>query len=449
MNAPSRLLPFLREPHRARVACGLLIAIGVVLAVLTRPWFGDDFEQIEDKNFIHFYEAARALLEQRDPYQAAGGGYIYPPFLAVALMPLAALDWVLAGRIWACLVAASLLGVILLSAHDSRRRLGAVPDAFGFSVVAFAAVLLSARAIKHQIGEGQSDYLVAGAFILALVCLDRCPTLAGLVLGLAANVKYHTLVVLPYLLVRRRYRAAASTLASTILFALAPALVIGWDRTFASWRTALGGLGGLSGRPDNQAGVPTHEDAPAFSNLYDVFWEHSLSLTSVLARFLREAGLADRDGSGTGLVFIGTALLAALLFALGWGLYRAHGVPFPLTRAPDDQQTRDLVGIEWWGLVVGILALSPQTHHRHLLLMLGMGAFAVAFLLTGGVRGRTALLASIACFALSLLKFESWSEPLADDWRFVGGPILALLVLYFVLLSAVLRRRSADAQRHT
>ena len=43
-------------------------------------------------DFVHFYDAARAMVHGEDLYSSGRGGYIYPPLLAFLYTPLAGLS---------------------------------------------------------------------------------------------------------------------------------------------------------------------------------------------------------------------------------------------------------------------------------------------------------------------------------------------------------------------
>lgn len=50
------------------------------------------------------------------------------------------------------------------------------------------------------------------------------------------------MIFIPYLALRRRYRAAAFTALATVTFSLSPTLVFGWSRLsdyVSAWRTAV------------------------------------------------------------------------------------------------------------------------------------------------------------------------------------------------------------------
>src|SRR5205823_2225794 len=143
----------------------------------------------------------------------------------------------------------------------------------------------------------------------ALWLLDRRPTLAGMALGMAFNIKYLPIVLLPYLMMRRRYAATAGFIAGAVGFALLPALNTGWDTNLANLATAYGGLLRMVGVVSPSAPV---------AHVEDITDGLSVSITSGFAR-------------------LGLAPLAALAAAVGVGLislfwasrvYRRRGFAF-------------------------------------------------------------------------------------------------------------------------
>ncbi|PYK32162.1 MAG: hypothetical protein DME57_00895, partial [Verrucomicrobia bacterium] len=103
-------------------------------------------------------------------------------------------------------------------------------------------------------------------------------------LGLALNIKGQTILMLPYLLLRRRWSAAGSMAVTAVAFALLPATFTGWNANLGNLRELLGGLRTLTGaQSDTEA--PTH--------LVDVTAGFSVSALSGMARMLQHTGHSE------------------------------------------------------------------------------------------------------------------------------------------------------------
>ena len=363
-------------------------------------------------DFIHFYEAARAVVTGGDLYASGRGGYIYPPLLACLYAPLA---WLPPDAAAVALLAANmalLLGSAFLAVREFARRFDVRMDAWKTAAVALAAVFLVADKLKGELQMWQTNLLMLFLFTLALRLLDRRPALAGAVLGLAFNIKYLPIVFLPYLLLRRRWVAAGAFAASIVGFALLPAVATGWDGNLHNQAVAYTGLLRLMGVPIG---------AVRAANIDGITAEFSVSIPSGIAR------LAGAGGSAA--VALAAAAVVAAAAAAGIArMYRRHGVPF-LYR-PDGFYTgpgpiRAIVGLEWAALVAAVLVFSPQTNTRHLCLLLMVQTPAVLLLLSPrpGVSRRPLLLGT-ALLAFGLI-FPPGTQTFAESvgvWcRAAGG----------------------------
>ena len=239
-------------------------------------------------DFVHFYEAARAMVRGEDVYASGRGGYIYPPLLAFLYTPLALLPQNPAAVILLVCNTALLLGSVFLAVREFARRFGVPADGWKTAAVALAAVLLVADKLKGELQMWQTNLLMLLLFTAALRLLDRRPALAGMALGLAFNIKYLPIVFLPYLLLRRRWTAAGAFAASAVGFALLPAVLTGWDVNLHYQAVAYSGLFRLMGVPVGAA--------PA-ANIDGITAEFSVSIPSGMARLAGAGGSAgDRAG---------------------------------------------------------------------------------------------------------------------------------------------------------
>ena len=214
----------------------LRMALVLLLGVAVLRWLGDAVQILRDPNggfdFISYYAAALALRDNPAAniydlhtlqmaalaHHAAypGTRYMYPPLLAVALMPLTWLPAGVALRIWAvfnlllwlaCLMLITrLLRSLLVAARPARVwRLDADTRLFLISIVAFLA--LTYDPVAAGIGLGQINVVICFLVLLALN-LDRRghPGPAGAVLALASLIKVYPLLILGYYLLRGRWR---------------------------------------------------------------------------------------------------------------------------------------------------------------------------------------------------------------------------------------------------
>ena len=365
-------------------------------------------------DFQHFYYAADAVRHGRDPYAAWTHGYIYPPLIASVAQPLAALGYdraaavMLAVNVAVTLVAVTLAAIDFLRRFDAPRR-----DAAAVGAIVLIGLLMDVDKVKGEWQMWQTDVWMLLIFVLALRWLDRRPALAGIALGFGANIKYLPLLLLPYLLVRRRWTAAASLAISAVAFALLPAVSTGWAANGREWAAAARGLTGMAGGGGVGERAEVHGVADSLS----------CSVTSALAR---------GTGSATSGFALAAAVAAAVFAGTAW-VYRRHRVPL-LGPSDPTPAGRAVAAVEWPVLLAVLLAFSPQTNTRHLFDGLLLTT-AAAVLLVAPAPGVSRWPLAAGCVAL-VLGFSLppghrtvegyWSPTIA--WLRLGGPCWCLLL---------------------
>jgi len=209
-------------PTRARVLLGIL-----ALAAVVALGAGAVHRQLRDGNdFPIYWRAARDLLAGRSPYDVGTGlhGYVYLPWFALALVPLAFLPLPAAAAGW---VAANLL-FVAVAVRESRRALAAAglgaPHGPSWRLLALAALPLAGLAHDNLV-LGQANLL-----LLALVALvvraaadpAAASPLRGAALGLAAALKMSAGVLALPLAIRGRVRLLAAAVLAVAVVLVAP-----------------------------------------------------------------------------------------------------------------------------------------------------------------------------------------------------------------------------------
>ncbi len=182
-------------------------------------------------DFSAYWSAARHLLDGVSIYsdpQLAGTYspqqqylYLYPPFLAVAVTPLAALlpaDYRLANLLWATLGAVVATAVVVAVAR--RERIGAPRDAVLLVAGAFAFPPLIGELVMgnvHLVLLG----LLGGAWLALRGDRPRMQAIGGILIGIATIIKLFPALLILWLLLRGRYRPAAWSFATIVAIAAA------------------------------------------------------------------------------------------------------------------------------------------------------------------------------------------------------------------------------------
>jgi alpha-1,2-mannosyltransferase len=216
---------------RNLIWCGVIAAViaATALPAAHRVWRG------HTGDFTHFWQAAHAMLHVDDIYAAAAGRYVYPPLLAFLFQPLALIPERAAAIVWIAINSGLILATVLLAAKEVSAR-WRIENAL---LIAALALALNIDKIRSLLSLGQSDGLMLLAFACVLAWMEGKPLLAGLAVGLSANIKYVSLIFVPYFLIKRNYRAVAAAMLSFGFFMLLPAVEVGFTRGAEYARTAL------------------------------------------------------------------------------------------------------------------------------------------------------------------------------------------------------------------
>ena len=161
----------------------------------------------------------------------------------------------------------------------------------------FLAILMSLRFLLSVVQRVQSDALVLmliSLFIFAL--FRRKETLAGISLASACMIKLTPLIFLPYLLLRKRFRAALACGVSILFYAFVPSLYAGPSRNLEYLKNWF----------------LVQKKNP----LDYISWYKNQSLLSCLFRFFTKDSPLGILNLSPGEVFIIFIILAAILFSL-------------------------------------------------------------------------------------------------------------------------------------
>lgn len=224
-----------RARHGLRVALGVLVVAGVA-AVVYRYRVADAlrnglFDLGIYRDAVNYWLAGNDLYDfARQDLLNGPLGFTYPPFAALCLVPLALLAAPVAEVTLSLLtVAAAAVTTWWLLAPVARRRGWPVL----FSVALATALAMALDPTRQTVGMGQINLLLVVLVLLdALVLLPRGSRWAGIGIGVATAIKLLPGVFIVYLLVTRRWRAAAVSMVTA-----AAATVVGAAiAPHASWR---------------------------------------------------------------------------------------------------------------------------------------------------------------------------------------------------------------------
>ena len=198
----------------------LLFVVPVVIAVLTIAWgwlpaWGIGFDFVGT-----LWEPARSILDGGSMYpepvresMVIGNPSVYPPPAIVASIPLALLPEAVAGWLWFVVLGASFVAALwTLGVRDWRCHVVAV----------------TSPVVVQGLVFGNLTVLLVLAAALAWRYRDEA-RVAGLVVGAAVAAKFVIWPLVVWLLLTRRYRAAAWAAGSAVIVVVGIWAVLGFD----------------------------------------------------------------------------------------------------------------------------------------------------------------------------------------------------------------------------
>jgi hypothetical protein len=218
------------------------------------------------------WEPARALLDGAPIYPeptldnvVLGNPAVYPPVFILASIPLALLPVGVAGWLWFCLLGAGVFASMwILGVRDWRCHV----------------LALTSPVVIHGLYFGNLTVLLLLPIAIAWRYRDRA-RLAGLAVGAAVAAKLFVWPLLVWLLLTRRFRAAAWAAGSAVV------LVVG------AW--ALVGLEGLADYPE------------LLRVVQEVYAVRSISLSTVAGALGASVGVAVAVAAVAGVACLGAA----------------------------------------------------------------------------------------------------------------------------------------------
>jgi len=185
-------------------------------------------------DFKVFLEAAKLVAAHKSPYHewifVSEGNYaLYfnSPLWAIILIPFSYLPYVIPNFIWLFANTYFLYRIwILLTKYIDFQNLSKQQ----VNWLLFLSILLSARFILYNFEMIQMTiFILWGALESLSLFRNKNFFGGGLLLALIINIKILPIVIVPYLIYRKEWRGALSTLFFSIIFLVLPCLFLGWS----------------------------------------------------------------------------------------------------------------------------------------------------------------------------------------------------------------------------
>jgi alpha-1,2-mannosyltransferase len=309
------------QPTAQAVAVLALAALAGLVCVLVPndPWHNWFDLRVYD-GAAEWWRSGRPLYDYT--YGRTQYGFTYPPFAALAVLPMTLLPIEAVAAVHATVNLLVLAGVTWWLVAPLARRHG---WPVGFGVAAAVPVLFVLEPVRETIGFGQVNLVLLALVLADVAALRRGSRWAGVGIGLAAALKITPGLFLVYLLLTRRWRAAAvaagtGALATGLAFAVAPDT--SW-RFFTStlWQTDRVGRLDKTSNQSLLGGLARLTDPAQPPRLVWLVLVVAV-LGLVLTRAVRAARAGD-DLAGIAL----TGLAACLVSPISWSHHLVWLVP--------------------------------------------------------------------------------------------------------------------------
>lgn len=256
------------------------IVICVVLAILAGGAYTTWRTHNSSTDFDTYYFAAKRILDNRPLYQEIKGlsPYIYPPFFACALTPLALTGLLPASFLWYLFNMALILFYIRAVSLLVLGSPGMIKSLKGIRFTPKAAALgITAAVLLDNLSLLQVNILIFAAVLAGIYLLSqKRPVAAAAAFAFSISVKVIPVVFVLYFLVKRQFRLALLILAFIFIFSAAvPFLSLG-----------SGGAAEALGRWKSENFEKSAGNTPNFQMMDTMFNPENQSLTAILSRWL-------------------------------------------------------------------------------------------------------------------------------------------------------------------
>lgn len=263
------------------------------------------------------------------PHKGVSMGFIYPPFASLVMLPLAMVPVAVGKSVLAVLTAALVMAALVgcIRAIDARRRRIGRRELSLFACALGSLTMALSESAVTNMSLGQVSFAICALVLLDVTLLPA--RWRGTLVGLVGAIKLAPMILVPYYLVTRQWRAALN---ATIAFAAATIVggVFRWSDSIRYW---------------------CHPDVVRAS-LGDPARTDNWSIYGVLSRL----GLGDSART--------VSWLALAAVVLGLAVWRA-------TRHA--KQGHELEATLVMGLAAGLVTVATWPHH----LMFGLVACAL------------------------------------------------------------------------
>jgi hypothetical protein len=217
-------------PVSSRFARWLRITLALLTGIAA-VWFSarvvEVFQTSGFTDFDILFHSAQRVAQGHSPYLRGlfnapfGGYYKFPPLVALLLAPLTVFGWIMLAQVYALLsLLLYLLTFVLLT------RIVSLP-LFSPSFFLLALAFLLSQPTLDTLNGAQHEFLILWLFTLAywgMLYPRYGEFVAGASFGIVVLIKLYPILILPYFIIRRAWRAVFAlivTIVGLMLFSIA------------------------------------------------------------------------------------------------------------------------------------------------------------------------------------------------------------------------------------
>ena len=191
-----------------------------------------------------YHGAYEELIQGKSPYgQSFGlssGFYKYSPTAALLFAPLFVLGWKLSMIIYYLGIGASMVLSLPKLLKDQWYRFS--PKIKDNWLPLLLVLLLLGGHLTRELFLGNVNWLLFIGLIVLFKYRNSSPMLAGVIFGLLLVFKPHFVFVIPWLVVRQKWKVLVSSGFAFAMFVLLPSLFFGWNQNIQwlkEWLNAM------------------------------------------------------------------------------------------------------------------------------------------------------------------------------------------------------------------
>lgn len=270
--------------------------------------------------------------------------FTYPPLAAVVFSPMSAISLEAAGVVLTALSLVALFATLVLTLAS----VGVAPrTTLLWAALAAATAALTLEPVYSTLDYGQVN-IVLMVFVAADCLLKKTPWPRGVLIGFVAAVKLTPAAFVLFFLVRKDFRAAATTVVSFVAFGALGFLLTRAD-SWQYWTDTLFDSGriGTPAYPANQSITGVLARLGVDESLRSVLW---LALSAAAFALAAVAMHRAFTAGATALALCVNALLALLVSPVSWSHHWVWVAPLLLLTGVEAYRRRSAL------LGVGVLA---------------------------------------------------------------------------------------------